>query len=128
MILFYFILLLKIANKNNKNFLYVYPTRKIISLVILLFNLGFIAGYSLIKHDKTFIFVLKVFLKHKNNVKKPIKKIVILSSLNIDVFISSKNACLINGNIFLLSNSFGNMSLNNAKSINQGGKMIFYLS
>ena len=128
MILFYFMLILKTANKNNKNYLYIYPTKKVICFVLLLFNTGFIAGFSLLNHNIKLIFVLKIFLKYNNSVKKSIKKIAILSSLNTDIFISFNKCCLINGNIFFISTIFGNMSTNNSKLLNSGGKLTFYLS
>jgi ribosomal protein S8 len=119
---------LKIANKNNKNFIYVRPTKEILSFILLLLNSGFISGFSLIKHKKINSYVLKIYLKYKNSRKRYIKKIVLLSSLSKYVFITIKKLHLINGNVFFIITPFGQMNINCAKLFNIGGKLSFYLS
>lgn len=128
MLLFYFMISLKIANKNNKNFIFVYPTKQILMLVFLVFKTGFISGFSLLKHEKKNYLLLKIYLKHKTNLKSPIKKTVILSSLNKDFFINVKCIHCLKSNGFFVSTVLGAMTGESAKISKLGGKLLFHLS
>jgi ribosomal protein S8 len=128
MLLFYFMVSLKIANKNNKNFIYIYPSKQILSLVLILFKTGFISGFSLIKHKKNNYLLLKIYLKHKTYLKNPIKKIILFSGLNKDVFINVRRLHFIKSNIFFINTILGQVTSNNAKKSNLGGKLSFYLT
>jgi len=128
MLLFYFIVSLKIANKNNKNFIYIYPSKQILSLVLILFKTGFISGFSLIKHKKNNCLLLKIYLKHKTFLKNPVKKIILFSSLNRDIFINVKRLHFMKSNVFFINTILGHITSNDAKKYNLGGKLSFYLT
>jgi ribosomal protein S8 len=127
MLLFYFVLSLKMANKQNKNFIYVYPNKKIISFVGCLFFLGFISGFALIKKDLTGFLVLKIYLKNSCFLKSSFLKIIFLSTLNKSKFISNKNLNLIYSRVFFIDTVFGFTTTNTAKKLNSGGRLAFFL-
>ena len=127
MLLFYFLVSLKLANKNNKKFIYVIPKKEILSLILILLKTGFISGFVLIKHKKLNFFLLKIYLKHKTNLKTPIKKIVLFSRLNKDCFICAKNLNLINSNVFFINTIIGQTTVTISKKFNLGGKLSFFL-
>jgi ribosomal protein S8 len=119
---------LKMANKNNKNFIYIYPSKQILSLVLILFKTGFISGFSLIKHKKNSYLLLKIYLKHKNFLKSPVKKIILFSSLNKDIFINVKRLRFMKSNVFFVNTILGYITSNNAIKYTLGGKLSFYLT
>jgi ribosomal protein S8 len=119
---------LKIANKNNEKFIYIYPSKQILSLVLILFKTGFISGFSLIKHKKNHYLLLKIYLKHKTYLKTTIKKIILFSGLNKDVFINIKRLHFIKSNVFFINTILGHTTNNDAKKYNLGGKLSFYLT
>jgi ribosomal protein S8 len=127
MLLFYFILSLKIANKQNKNFIYIYPNKKIIVFVSFLFMFGFITSFVLIKTGRYNFMVLKVYLKKKYFFKNSFSKVVFLSTLNKNKFISNKNLNIIFSRVFFIDSIFGLTTNNILKKLNCGGKLAFFL-
>lgn len=90
MLFFIFFSVLKRATKSNLKFIYVKPTKTIIQVVYVLYKLGYITGFSLLKHTNLKNLLLKVYLKNTKN-KNTIHKICNFTCLNKRSVICLKN-------------------------------------
>lgn len=128
MLFFIFFSVFKQAINKNLKFIYVKPTKTIIHVVYLLYKLGYISGFSLLKHIKLENLVLKIYLKTTKN-KNTVHKICSFTSLNKRCTISLKDLWFVsmNAGVFLINTTMGVLSIQEAKKFNIGGFLMFYI-
>jgi len=115
--------------KNNQQILkskiYVKASKKIKSILNLLWNENLIAGYSVTNKD---VNIIKIFLKYKN--KTPvIAKVKALSKPGKRIFLKTKHLWKINDNsgLLIISTSKGLLSIESCKNRNIGGEPIYLI-
>ena len=128
MLFFIFFSVLKQATKSNLKFIYIKPTKTIIQVVRILYKLGYISGFSLLKHTNLKNLLLKVYLKNTKN-KNTIHKICNFTCLNKRSAIGLKDLWFvsINSGVFLINTTIGVLSIQEAKKIGVGGVLMFYI-
>lgn len=128
--LFLFFVSFKCAFKNKQKHFYLRPTKQIIELATLLYKAGYIAGFCLLRHESSKSLILRINLKYHVGSHGSIDKFCSFSTPTAQKFITYKNLWLTktNGGVVFLSTSFGYLSLNEAKKLNTGGELLFYIA
>lgn len=124
---------MKIKNAQKVKLKYIYlkpPLTKIIKGILkLLYIEGFIQGWNTIYNEEQNEIIIRVILKYDTYGNSLFKIIKFISKPSKQMFISIKSLWQINNNlgIFVLSTKKGIISERDARLLNCGGKVLFYL-
>jgi ribosomal protein S8 len=118
-----------VANIKNgqmakKSFVVAHKNKNCEAVLNLLWDEGFILGYSVLNETK-----LKVFLKYQSNDKPTLSAIQLISQPSLPVYYSAKQLWKIteNGKLLLMSTDLGLFSSDYCKVIKKGGEPLLIL-